>query len=334
MMIVTGATGFIGSNILADLNAQGRSDIVLVDELGCHDKWKNIAKRRYHDLVPPAELNSLLSGLPGADVVYHMGANSSTTAVDGDEMWLNNFRTSKTLWEWCVRTRTPLIYASSAATYGDGARGFEDDQSRAALDALRPLNLYGWSKHAFDKWAVEHSEAGSAPPQWCGLKFFNVYGPNENHKGDMRSLVAKNTAHIAAGLTIPLFKSYRAEYADGQQLRDFVYVKDCTVLDFAVGGQRTSERIAVHGPFDRRIEGPAHRPHISASCIATARSTSQSTAAPAPPASPTSDAPGTSTPSKSRRAPLVMSRAVKGRVFNPDACRGSTNLRAPGHGAP
>jgi ADP-L-glycero-D-manno-heptose 6-epimerase len=228
MIIVTGATGFIGSNILADLNAQGRSDIVLVDDLGCQDKWKNIAKRRYQDLVLPAELNSLLSGSPGADVVYHMGANSSTTAVNGDEIWLNNFRTSKTLWDWCVRTRTPLIYASSAATYGDGSRGFEDDQSRAALDALRPLNLYGWSKHAFDKWAVEQSAAGSAPPQWCGLKFFNVYGPNENHKGDMRSLVAKNTARIAAGLTIPLFKSYRDEYADGRQLRDFVYVKDCT----------------------------------------------------------------------------------------------------------
>jgi ADP-L-glycero-D-manno-heptose 6-epimerase len=228
VIIVTGATGFIGSNILADLNAQGRTDIVLVDDLGTQGKWKNIAKRRYQDLVLPAELDSLLSRSSGADVVYHMGANSSTTAVNGDEILQNNFRTSKILWEWCVRTRTPLIYASSAATYGDGACGFVDDQSRAALDALRPLNLYGWSKHAFDKWAVEQSEAGSAPPQWCGLKFFNVYGPNENHKGDMRSLVAKNTPRIAAGLTIPLFKSYREEYADGQQLRDFVYVKDCT----------------------------------------------------------------------------------------------------------
>jgi ADP-L-glycero-D-manno-heptose 6-epimerase len=121
-----------------------------------------------------------------------------------------------------------LIYASSASTYGDGSQGFKDDQSLDALDALRPLNLYGWSKHAFDKWAVAQNLAGIAPPQWCGLKFFNVYGPNENHKGDMSSLVCKCTPLVAAGRTINLFKSYRADYADGQQLRDFVYVKDCT----------------------------------------------------------------------------------------------------------
>jgi ADP-L-glycero-D-manno-heptose 6-epimerase len=228
VIIVTGATGFIGSNILADLNAAGRSDIILVDDLGTQVKWKNIAKRRFQDLVLPSELDSLLGTLPRGDVVYHMGANSSTTATDGDAVFRSNFRTSKKLWEWCSATRTPLIYASSAATYGDGTLGFSDDQALDALDRLRPLNLYGWSKHAFDKWAVENAQAGSAPPQWCGLKFFNVYGPNESHKGDMRSLVSKNTPAVAEGRTVKFFKSHRADYADGQRVRDFIYVKDCT----------------------------------------------------------------------------------------------------------
>lgn len=228
MIIVTGATGFIGSNLIADLNEAGRSDVILVDELGTEGKWRNIAKRSFQDIVLPSELQALLGGLPGADVVYHLGANSSTTAVDGDEILRSNYRASKNLWEWCSRTKTPLIYASSAATYGDGSIGFADEESVEALDRLRPLNLYGWSKHAFDKWAIAESLAGRSPPQWCGLKFFNVYGPNENHKGDMRSLVSKNTPLIAAGKTVPLFKSYRDGIADGQQLRDFIYVNDCT----------------------------------------------------------------------------------------------------------
>jgi ADP-L-glycero-D-manno-heptose 6-epimerase len=228
VIIVTGATGFIGSNLVADLNAAGRSDLILVDDLGAESKWKNIAKRRFEDLVRPAEIGALLHKLPGADLVYHMGANSSTTSTDGDALFASNFRASKHWWEWCAATRTPLIYASSAATYGAGTSGFIDDQAPAALDGLRPLNLYGWSKHAFDKWATGRSGAGAAPPQWCGLKFFNVYGPNENHKGDMRSLVCKNTQAVAAGQTVPLFKSYRADFADGRQLRDFIYVKDCS----------------------------------------------------------------------------------------------------------
>jgi ADP-L-glycero-D-manno-heptose 6-epimerase len=237
VIIVTGATGFIGSNIVADLNAAGRSDIVLVDDLGTQAKWKNIAKRRFHDIVFPSELDSLLAKLTGGDVVFHMGANSSTTATDGDEILRCNFRTSKRLWEWCSTTRTPFIYASSAATYGDGAQGFNDDQAPDVLDGLRPLNLYGWSKHAFDKWAVGQSAAGSAPPQWCGLKFFNVYGPNEKHKGDMSSLVCKNAVPLAEGRAIHLFKSYRADFADGQQLRDFIYVKDCTRVMLWLAGQ-------------------------------------------------------------------------------------------------
>lgn len=228
MIVVTGAMGFIGSNLLADLNEAGRSDVVIVDAAGSDGKWRNIAKRRFLDIVFPAEADAFLAGAKGVDVVFHLGANSSTTATDGDEVIRANFRSSAAYWNWCARTRTPFIYASSAATYGDGAFGFDDDESLAALDRLRPLNLYGWSKHAFDKWAVERAAAGEAPPFWAGLKFFNVYGPNEGHKGDMMSLVAKNAAAIGAGEAIPLFKSHRQGFADGGQLRDFVYVKDCT----------------------------------------------------------------------------------------------------------
>jgi len=230
MIIITGATGFIGSNIAADLNARGRTDLLLVDDLGTQGKWKNIAKRRFVDLVDYRDLDRLLPSLQRADAVFHMGANSSTTSTDGDEILRVNLRASMAWWNWCTQTGSPFIYASSAATYGDGAQGFNDDQSPAALDRLAPLNLYGWSKHQFDKWAVERAAEGKAPPQWAGLKFFNVYGPNEYHKGDMKSLVAKNTALVARGETIRLFKSYKAGFADGQQLRDFVYVKDCCAV--------------------------------------------------------------------------------------------------------
>ncbi|MGA1804745.1 ADP-glyceromanno-heptose 6-epimerase [Rhizobium sp. HT1-10] len=228
MIILTGGAGFIGSNIAADLNEAGRNDIVIVDHLGTDAKWRNIAKRRFADIVFPEEMSTYLEGLSGADAVIHMGANSSTTATDGDEIIRSNLRFSTRLWDWCTRTSTPLIYASSAATYGDGTGGFVDDDSDAALDQLHPLNLYGWSKHAFDKWALERARRGEAPPQWAGLKFFNVYGPNEAHKGDMKSLVAKNTPPILADQVIKMFKSHKAGYADGEQLRDFVYVRDCT----------------------------------------------------------------------------------------------------------
>jgi ADP-L-glycero-D-manno-heptose 6-epimerase len=228
MIIVTGATGFIGSNIVADLNARGRTDLLLVDDLGSEGKWKNIAKRRFVDLVDYRKLDALLPTLGKAEVVFHMGANSSTTSTDGDEIVNVNLRASMAWWNWCAATGTPLIYASSAATYGDGRQGFIDDEAPQELDRLAPLNLYGWSKHAFDKWAVERASEGNAPPQWAGMKFFNVYGPNEYHKGDMRSLVAKNTSLIEKGDVLRLFKSHKKGYADGAQLRDFVYVKDCT----------------------------------------------------------------------------------------------------------
>ncbi|WP_072564455.1 ADP-glyceromanno-heptose 6-epimerase [Granulibacter bethesdensis] len=227
MIILTGGAGFIGSNIAAELNEAGLTDIVIIDWLGTERKWHNIAKRRFADFVFPEEVNGFLDGLNGADAVVHMGANSSTTATDGDEIIRSNFRLSCRLWNWCTATRTPFIYASSAATYGDGSHGFVDNDSDADLDSLHPLNLYGWSKHAFDKWALERARRHDAPPQWAGLKFFNVYGPNEYHKKDMMSLVAKNTPSILNGQAIRLFKSHRPEFADGEQLRDFIYVKDC-----------------------------------------------------------------------------------------------------------
>ena len=230
MIIVTGGAGFIGSNLVADLNAMGCSDIVVVDTLGCDSKWRNIAKRRFIDVIFPDECEKFVNALDRADAVFHMGANSSTTATDGDEIVRNNFRASTVLWNWCSKSKTPLFYASSAATYGDGSSGFDDDESQTAQDALRPLNLYGWSKVAFDRWIGQQVARGHAPPRWAGLKFFNVYGPNEYHKGDMQSLVAKNTDLVSREKTIGLFKSYKPEFKDGEQLRDFIYVKDCCAV--------------------------------------------------------------------------------------------------------
>jgi ADP-L-glycero-D-manno-heptose 6-epimerase len=230
MIIVTGAAGFIGSNLVAGLNETGRDDIVLVDRLGHDGKWRNIAKRRFLDFVFPEDLEGRLSSLDRADAVFHMGGISSTTATDADEIVRTNFQLSARLWDWCARSGTPFIYASSAATYGNGSAGFDDLESVEHLAKLRPLNLYGWSKHAFDRWALARSAEGHAPPFWAGLKFFNVFGPNEYHKGDMQSLVAKNFRSIAAGESVTLFKSHRADFRDGEQLRDFVYVADCVAV--------------------------------------------------------------------------------------------------------
>ena len=230
MILLTGGAGFIGSNILADLNAAGHTDVVLVDWLGTGPKWRNIAKHRFADVIFPEEVEVFLAGRRNVSAVIHMGADSSTTAVDGDAVLRTNLRSSMRLWNWCTEARCPLIYASSAATYGDGAAGFDDREDEAHLSALRPLNLYGWSKHAFDRWATERARRGEAPPHWAGLKFFNVYGPNETHKGDMMSLVAKTFGTVAEGATVNLFRSHRPDYADGEQLRDFVYVKDCSAV--------------------------------------------------------------------------------------------------------
>jgi len=228
MLVVTGAAGFIGSVLAAALNEAGRSDLVMVDRFGHDEKWRNIAKRDFFEIVPVEKLHSWLERFGGdVEAIFHLGAISATTFTDADEIIANNLNYSIALWRWCAAAQRPLIYASSAATYGDGTAGFDDAGGIDAFKRLRPMNLYGWSKHAFDLWALRQAAAGSAPPHWAGLKFFNVFGPNEYHKGDMMSLVAKNYRKVAAGETIRLFKSHRADYRNGEQRRDFVYVKDC-----------------------------------------------------------------------------------------------------------
>jgi len=229
MLVVTGGAGFIGSNLVAALEAQDRGPIIVCDRLGQGDKWCNIAKRKLWDVIPPEALFPFLDRHAGdIDTVFHLGAISATTETDADLILANNFRLSADLWDWCARTDTRLIYASSAATYGDGSRGFDDDTAPEALAALRPLNPYGWSKHLFDRRAVDSLRTGRrAPPQWAGLKFFNVYGPNEYHKDEMRSVIAKLWPRIAAGETAQLFASDRPDYPDGGQMRDFIWVGDC-----------------------------------------------------------------------------------------------------------
>lgn len=228
MLVITGGGGFIGSALAARLNEEGRADLVIVDRFGTGDKWRNIAKRDFFEIVPVDGLSGWLERFGDkVEAVFHLGANSSTFATDADEMIATNLNYTIGLWRWCAAAGRPLVYASSAATYGDGSAGFDDAGGIDALKRLRPLNLYGWSKHAFDLWALREAAAGHAPPRWIGLKFFNVFGPNEYHKGEMMSLVAKNFDRVAAGEPVRLFKSHRPDFRDGEQLRDFVYVKDC-----------------------------------------------------------------------------------------------------------
>ena len=231
MFLVTGGAGFIGSNLVASLNEAGSSDVVVNDLLGKDDtKWRNLAKRQVADLVPPAELMKWLHGRK-LDAVIHMGAISDTTVTNGDLVMENNFRLSLHLLDWCTTTRTPFIYASSAATYGDGSAGFSDDWSLGALRKLRPMNLYGWSKHLFDLAVADRYAKGqNLPPHWAGLKFFNVYGPNEYHKGHMASVLSKVFDEAKAGKPVRLFKSHRDGIADGDQRRDFIYVDDAVAV--------------------------------------------------------------------------------------------------------
>jgi ADP-L-glycero-D-manno-heptose 6-epimerase len=230
MRLVTGGAGFIGSNVVASLNETSRSDVVVNDVLGADEKWRNLAKRQLADVVPPEELFAWLDGRK-LDMVIHLGAISDTTATDGDLILASNFRLSLRLLDWCTASRTPFIYASSAATYGDGGEGFVDDWSPAGLRRLKPLNLYGWSKHLFDQVIADRVAKGERlPPHWAGLKFFNVFGPNEYHKGEMMSLVAKRFDDAKRGKAVRLFKSHRDGIADGEQRRDFIYVDDAVAV--------------------------------------------------------------------------------------------------------
>jgi ADP-L-glycero-D-manno-heptose 6-epimerase len=225
MILVTGGAGFIGSNILASLNERGVSEIAISDHVDA-PKQKNIAKHRYTEIVPPEDMLRWLKGRK-LDAILHMGAISSTTATDEDAVMAANFELPLRLLEWCRDAKTPFIYASSAATYGDGSLGFDDDNSPQALARLMPLNLYGRSKARFDVATIARAHAGvDMPPQWVGLKFFNVFGPNEYHKGDMRSVLAKVFPEAKAGQPVRLFKSDRPDIAGGAIVRDFIYVED------------------------------------------------------------------------------------------------------------
>ena len=235
MILITGAAGFIGSNIVAALNGRGRGDIVICDRLHSGDKWRNIAKAAWVDFVPPDELMEWLAARDDVDAVVHMGAISATTAIDGDAVIETNFRLSLRLLDHCTAAGIPFLYASSAAVYGEGEQGFIDDGAPVAVLRLRPLNLYGWSKRQFDYVVADRMARGAPLPPTCvGLRFFNVFGPNEYHKGDMMSIVAKIAGPVSRGETITLFKSHRDGIADGDQRRDFVYVKDAVDMSLAL----------------------------------------------------------------------------------------------------
>ncbi len=228
MILVTGGAGFIGSNLHAALYRRGLETVV-VDRLRDGGpgggKWRTRGRHPPARLIPPDALEDFLVGHPPLEMVFHLGAISATTATDGDLAWATNVELPLRLWRWCAARGVRFVYASSAATYGDGAAGFDDDI--AALALLRPLNLYGWTKHAFDLQVARMLAAGQPrPPQWAGLKFFNVYGPNEYHKGGMISVVKVKYDEVARGLAPRLFRSDRADLADGAQMRDFIWVGD------------------------------------------------------------------------------------------------------------
>jgi ADP-L-glycero-D-manno-heptose 6-epimerase len=231
LIVVTGGAGFIGSNIVLELVKAGKR-VVVCDLFRSGEKWRNVAAALLYDIVRPNELADWLARHGGkVDAIVHMAAISSTMEKDVDKFVTSNIRLSLDLWNWCAASDVRLIYASSAATYGDGSAGFGDEQSPASLAALRPLNPYGWSKHVVDRRVIDDVTRGRPIlRQWAGLKFFNVYGPNEAHKGVMQSLVSQIFPAVKAGQPVTLFKSHDPRYADGGQLRDFIYVKDCVAV--------------------------------------------------------------------------------------------------------
>ena len=236
-IIVTGAAGFIGRNVVKELNRRGHSRLLLVDLLGTDDKWSNLVGLRFDDLVSPDQfLQAVQNGsAQKAKACIHLGACSATTEKNADYLLENNYRYTRTLCEWSLKNDVRFVYASSAATYGDGSRGYCDEDD--ATPTLHPLNMYGYSKHMFDLWALETGLLNNI----AGLKYFNVYGPFEDHKGSMRSLVQKAYHQILEHGYIELFKSYHPDYRDGEQKRDFIYVRDAVdvTLHFALDSKES-----------------------------------------------------------------------------------------------
>jgi ADP-L-glycero-D-manno-heptose 6-epimerase len=240
-IVVTGAAGFIGRNVVAELNRRGEYEIILVDELGINqpgepEKWKNLVGLLYEDIVSPEEFLGLLEdgAFVDARAVIHLGACSATTEKNADFLLRNNYQYTRVLCNWALEHEVRFVYASSAATYGDGSEGYDD--SDEVTPRLKPLNMYGYSKQMFDLWALQHELFTGNETNIVGLKYYNVYGPHEDHKGDMRSVVSKSYDQILATGVVKLFKSYRPEYEDGEQMRDFIYVKDAVdvTLSFAM----------------------------------------------------------------------------------------------------
>jgi ADP-L-glycero-D-manno-heptose 6-epimerase len=228
MIVLTGGAGFIGSCFLWKLNKEGIDDVLVVDQLDLTEKWRNLTGKKFRDYLQKDDFLSLveLDKLPKPSHVVHMGAESSTMLADAGLYIRNNYEYSKTLAGWAARNGAKFIYASSAATYGSGENGYSDDEDK--MEKLVPLNMYGYSKHLFDMWALRSGLLGDI----TGIKFFNVFGPNEYHKGDMRSLVCKAFPSVKKEGRIKLFKSYLKEYDDGGQRRDFIYVKDAVEAMF------------------------------------------------------------------------------------------------------
>ena len=230
MIILTGGGGMIGSMIAWHLNTQMNfDDFVIVDDLINEQQENNFNKRKFIEYIAKEDLEKYLNDKKNVSAVIHMGAISATTESNFNRLLQSNIRFSQALWHWCAENKVPFIYASSAATYGDGSVGYDDNESE--LDKLSPLNAYGYSKHFFDRWVqLELSKNQPTPPQWCGLKFFNVYGPNEYHKGRMASVVFHSFNQFKETNQIKLFKSEHPSYADGMQVRDFIYVKDAVKI--------------------------------------------------------------------------------------------------------
>jgi ADP-L-glycero-D-manno-heptose 6-epimerase len=222
MWIVTGGAGFIGSALLWKLNQEGLDDLLVVDRLESSEKWKNLRSARFRDYLEADDFLVRLEAGRIAKVqgIVHMGANSSTTETNAAHLIENNYEYTKRLAQWALRKKVRFVYASSAATYGDGRLGYKTDDP--STQKLLPLNMYGYSKQLFDLWALRQGVLKKT----VGIKFFNIYGPNEYHKGDMRSVVAKAYEQIQRDGGVQLFRSYRPDYKDGQQSRDFLYVKD------------------------------------------------------------------------------------------------------------